>query len=69
MDIQIRYDGGVLAYGVDNIVDAINFHQGNWDKVSFSIAEDERFIIYRDGTWEHRTPESLKRQTLEKCSK
>ena len=64
MNIQIRYKNGLIAK-CDNLSDALEFNNGDWDKISFSVSEDERFIIYRDGTWEHRTPESLKRQALE----
>ena len=71
--VQIRYKDGLLAQGY-NLKEALKFNDGNWDKISFSVSDDdsERFIIYRDGTWEHRTPESLKQQALEannKCSK
>ena len=62
--IQVRYNNGMLARAY-NLVEALKFNDGNWDKISFSVSGSERFIIYRDGTWEHRTPESLKRQALE----
>ncbi|KKM01451.1 hypothetical protein LCGC14_1794330 [marine sediment metagenome] len=73
MDIQIRYNDGMIAK-CDNLGDALEFNNGDWDKVSFSVSdyEDERFIIWRDGTWEHRTPKSLKQQAFaeyEKVSK
>ena len=68
MDIQIRYKGGLIAK-CDNMLDALKFNDGNWEKISFSVSDSERFIIYRNGMWEHRTPESLKREALERCSK
>jgi len=64
--IQVRYNNGmfVQSYG---LIEALKFNDGNWDKISFSLSDynSERFIIHRDGTWEHRTPESLKQQALE----
>ena len=63
MDIQIRYNDGMLTK-CDNMLDALKFNDGKWDKISFSVSDSERFIIYRDGTWEHRTPESIKGQAL-----
>lgn len=63
MDIQIRYDGGALT-PKNNLVDALKFNNGDWDKISFPISTSERFIIYRDGSWEHRTPEALKAAAL-----
>jgi len=59
MDIQIRHNGGELTQRND-MSNALNFNEGDWDKISFAVAPNERFIIYRDGTWEHRTPASLR---------
>ena len=68
MDIQVRYNGGMLAK-CDNLADALKFNDGNWEKISFTVFDSERFIIYHNGMWEHRTPESLKREALKGCSK
>ena len=61
--VQVRYNNGMLAQSY-SLIDALKFNDGDWDKISFSVSDSERFIIYRDGTWEHRTPESLKKQAL-----
>ena len=61
--VQIRYKNGLLAQGY-SLAEALKFNDGNWDKISFSVSDNERFIIHRDGTWEHRTPESAKGQAL-----
>ena len=64
MDIQIRYNDGMIAK-CDNLAEALKFNNGNWDKISFTVFDSERFIIYHDGTWEHRTPESLRTAALD----
>ena len=56
--VQVRYDGGALEE-LDTIGEALIFNGGEWDKVSWTVGIAERLILYRDGTWEHRTPGSL----------
>ncbi len=55
---QVRFgEGGIKEY--DTLTDALNHRNGDWEKVSWTTTESDRLILYREGTWELRTPESL----------
>ena len=53
---QVRCGGRLEEY--QDLAEALAHAGGTWDKVSWST-QDGRLILFSDGTWEHRTPESL----------
>ena len=58
LDFQVRYDGGALEHFA-SLEAALNFRDGDWDKVSWSVGEFGRMILRHSGTWEWLTPQSI----------
>ena len=56
---QVRFEGGALQR-YTSLQEALSHDGGNWDKVSWSVDDSSRMILRKDGTWEYRTPESLR---------
>jgi hypothetical protein len=36
-----------------------------FDKISWTVGEHSRLILWADGTWEYRTPEAFRKQVME----
>ena len=60
---QVRSDGGAISNFM-TLESALAHNDGQWDKVSWSVGKDSRMILYHDGTWEHRTPDSVVTQAV-----
>lgn len=55
---QVRSGGLLKEY--QDLTEALAHEGGKWDKVSWTT-QDGRLILFSDGTWEHRTAESLRK--------
>ena len=56
---QVRIDGALTDH--ETLSEALLHADGKWEKVSWSVGKSSRMILYSDGTWEWRTPESIRK--------